>query len=169
MKKKIAWAILAISVLMCFNVEAQTVPGLKPANLSFIIGTAGYTNDKFATIGGALTLGTQIIVDREMNFSVRAEYDRINVGAPDLQYLNMSGVWYWYLGEKYNFSVNPGVSVGVSDGAGNPIFLGFGIERLMFKFGEGSVPFYGALYASANFTESTSEIRVGLRISKPEK
>jgi hypothetical protein len=172
-KKLIAGAILATSLFMCFNANAQNtgVVGAKPATLSILIGTAGWTNDKFASIGGALTLGTQLVVDRGMNFSVRGEYNRINVGSPARQSFALSGVWYWYLGDKWNFDINPGVDIGFSDGAGTPVFLGLGVERLIFKSNnaEMTVPFYGALYAAANFTDETSELRIGIRISKPEK
>jgi|CXWL01.1.fsa_nt_gi hypothetical protein len=175
MKKVVAGIIITLAVLMAFNIKvaAQQVNsyGAKPATLSILIGTAGWTNDKFASIGGALTLGTQVIIDRDMGFSLRGEYNRINVGEPARQSFALSGIWYWYLGDKWNFDVNPGVDISFAGEGGTPVFLGFGVERLLFKVNDPSmtVPFYGALYSSANFTDETSEIRVGIRISKPEK
>lgn len=145
--------------------------GAQPATLSVLIGTAAWSNDQFATAGGALTIGAQVILDRDMSFSLRGEYNRINVGAKPRQSLAMSGIWYWYLGSKWNFDVNPGLDIALATPGDMPIFLGIGLERLLFKVNDPSmrIPFYGTIYAAANFTDETSELRIGIRIAKPEK
>ena len=165
--------ILILSVLLlAVPAFAQTIePGSPPAKLSFLVGFGGWSGDDFSNIGGAMHLGGQYLVDADYNFNIRAEYNRLNVGAPARQSVALSGVWYWYLGQKWNFGVNPGVDFRVTGEGGNPMFFGGTLEHLVFKVKDENarIPFYGTAYGSINFFEEAIDVRVGIRISYPEK
>ncbi len=167
--------IVIAALLLCGSAFAQ----LKPAPLSAVIGGSAWTNDGFDNIGGSFVIGPQVLIDADKGLYIRTTYHRINFGTPGVSSLDISALMDWYLGAKWKFLANVGASNyldGVNDGT--DLFLGFGVERLIWYDPNPAftIPFSVSAYADLTMTDATgsgtggfSQINIGLRFSKPSK
>lgn len=169
MKKYLIGGVIFAAILMCFNIgNAQ---GTIPANLSATVAGSIFTDDHFDNVGGSFVIGGQASLDLDKSLFGRVAYHRKNYGYAPQHYIDLSAVEYWYLGKKWSFYVTPVFSVGVSEGAGNPISIGGGVERVIFTSKDLTyrVPFAILAYSDISFAENQTQVMLGIRLTKPQK
>ena len=168
--------------LLILSVLLLAVPAfaqLKPAPLSAVIGGSAWTGDSFDNIGGAFVIGPQVCIDADKGLYLRTTYHRINVGNPGVSSFDVSALMDWYLGAKWKFLANVGAS-NYLDGAndGTDLFVGFGVERLIWYDPNPAftIPFAISAYADLSMTDATgsatggfSQVNIGLRFTKPQR
>lgn len=171
MKKGLVGLVIFVVVMTMFSVGQAQTP---QANLSATVAGSLWTDDHFSSVGGSLLIGGQSALDLDKSLFARIAYHRKNYGSAPAHYLDLSAIEYWHLGEKLKFYVSPIFSVGISDGAGNPLSIGGGVEYKLFQapfatISQTEVPFSIHTYGDLTFSENSTQIMFGLRFSKPQK
>ncbi len=106
------------------------------ASYSVVTMAAGVADDEFDDMAAGFMIGSILPVDKDKGMFLRTAMNQVNWPKDSpLRAIEVSSLWYWYLGKKWNFWWTAGAQAFVSGtNDGTHLLTGLGCSRKVYNW-----------------------------------